>query len=57
MRFESFYSSSTGNLYCVTAANGKRLLIECGVTWRKLIKALSYDLTNIEACLISHEHL
>ena len=56
MRFESFYSSSMGNLYCVTAANGKRLLIECGCTWKKLQKALGSDLSNIVGALCSHEH-
>lgn len=56
MKFDSYYSSSSGNLYCVTAGNGKRLLIDPGVTWKKVQKALSYDLTNIAGCLISHEH-
>jgi len=56
MTFEAFYSSSSGNLYCVTAANGRRLLIECGVTWKKLQKALKYDLTAIDGCLVTHEH-
>lgn len=40
----------------MTARNGKRLLIECGVPWRKLQDALNYDLSGIEACLLSHEH-
>jgi phosphoribosyl 1,2-cyclic phosphodiesterase len=40
----------------VTAANGKRLMIECGVAWKKIQKALNYDLGGIEACLLSHEH-
>ena len=56
MRFEQLYSSSTGNLYMVTASNGKRLMIECGVVWSKIQKALNYDLSNIVGCLISHEH-
>lgn len=56
MKFKAYYSSSKVNLYCVTAANGKRILIECGVTWAKLQKALSYDLTNIVGCLLTHEH-
>jgi len=56
MKFESFYSSSMGNLYCVTAANGKRLLIECGCTWKKLQKALNHDLSDIVGCLLTHEH-
>jgi len=56
MTFETFYSSSSGNFYTVTAANGRRLLIECGVTWKKLQKALKYDLTAIDGCLVTHEH-
>lgn len=56
MKFEQLYSSSSGNLYLATASNGKRLMIECGVTWSKLQKALNYDLSGIEGCLITHEH-
>jgi phosphoribosyl 1,2-cyclic phosphodiesterase len=56
MKFLSHYSSSSGNLYTVTAENGARLLIEAGVPWAKLEGALEYDLTGIEACLLSHEH-
>ena len=57
MKFNQLYSSSTSNLYTVTAGNGKRLLIEAGVPWKKLEKAINYDLSNIEGCLLSHCHL
>ncbi len=56
MKFSQLYSSSSGNAYVVTANNGKRLLVECGVSWPLLQKALKYDLKGIEGCLISHEH-
>ena len=56
MKFEQLYSSSTGNLYLVTANNGKRLMIECGVTWAKLQEALNYELSDIVGCLLTHEH-
>lgn len=56
MKFEQLYSSSSGNAYVVTANNGKRLLIECGVVWPTLTKALHYDLKNISGCLLTHEH-
>lgn len=56
MVFEAFYSSSSGNLYMVTAANGRRLLLECGVTWKKLQKALKYDLSAIDGVCVTHEH-
>jgi len=56
MHFEQLYSSSSSNLHIVTANNGDRLMIECGTPWRKLQKALNYDLSGIEACLLSHSH-
>lgn len=56
MRFIQHYSSSKANLYEVVAGNDRRLLLECGVSWAKLEKALSYDLTNIDGCLVTHEH-
>jgi phosphoribosyl 1,2-cyclic phosphodiesterase len=56
MKFEQLYSSSKGNLYMLTSDKGMRLMIECGVKWKKLQEALNYDLKNIVGCLISHEH-
>jgi len=56
MQFKAHYSSSTGNLYEVVASNGKRLLIDPGVTWKKRVKALSHDLSNIAGALVTHEH-
>jgi phosphoribosyl 1,2-cyclic phosphodiesterase len=56
MKFHQHFSGSSGNMYEVTAQNGHRLLIECGVRWPLLIKALDYKMGNIEGCLISHSH-
>ena len=56
MKFIQYYSSSRGNLYEVVAENGKRLLLECGISWRKLRRSLDYDLSNIVGCLLTHEH-
>jgi phosphoribosyl 1,2-cyclic phosphodiesterase len=56
MKFQQYYSSSRGNLYTVTAASGKRLLLECGAPWQKLQKALHFDLSNIDGCVLTHEH-
>ena len=57
MQFTQLFSGSKGNAYVVTANNGKRLLVECGVSWPSLLqKALNYDLTGIEGCLLTHEH-
>jgi phosphoribosyl 1,2-cyclic phosphodiesterase len=56
MTFEQHYSSSRGNLYSVTASNGNRLLIECGVRFKDILKSLRYQIKNVEGCLLSHEH-
>lgn len=56
MRFKQHFSGSKANMYEITANNGKRLLLECGVKWSVMMESLSYDLSNIEACLLSHEH-
>ena len=53
LTFEQKYSGSDGNLYLVTSPEG-RFLIEAGVPWAKLQKALDYDLSGIKFCLISH---
>jgi len=56
LNFRQLYSGSSGNLYEVVAENGKRLIIDPGVTWKKIIKALDYKLDNIEGCFVTHEH-
>lgn len=56
MKFTQHYSGSMGNLYVLEANNGKRLLIDPGVTWPKLQKALNWNLEGIQGCLISHSH-
>jgi phosphoribosyl 1,2-cyclic phosphodiesterase len=56
MNFESFHSGSTGNLYRVTSPRGS-LLIEAGVSIKRIKHALDFKLSSVEACLISHSHL
>ena len=57
MKFIQHYSGSSGNLYEIIADNGKRLLLDPGVSWKMIQKALVYDLKNIVGCLVTHEHL
>ena len=57
MKCIQHYSGSSGNLYEIIADNGKRLLLDPGVSWKLIQKALDYKLENICACLISHAHL
>lgn len=56
MKFIQHYSSSRANLYEVVGSLGHRLLLECGVRWQLLEKALNFNLRNIEGCLLTHEH-
>ena len=55
MTFTSLASSSHGNCYVVS--DGKTtILLECGISFRRIKKGLGFDLSNIRACLVSHEH-
>ena len=40
MRFLQHHSGSAGNLYECISSSGQRLIIDSGVTWAKIEKAL-----------------
>lgn len=48
-------SSSEGNAYVLQNA-GEALLIEAGVSFKKTLAALGYDVNKVKGCLVSHEH-
>ncbi len=48
-------SSSAGNCYILD--NGREaLVIECGVPFKEVKKAIDFDISRIVGCLVSHEH-
>lgn len=55
MIFQSLASSSSGNAYLVSDGH-THILIECGLTHKKLQQACGFKLTSLDAVLISHEH-
>lgn len=55
IKFESFASSSAGNLYTVTSGETK-LLLECGLRYSTIEEAVRYGLSGYAGCLLSHEH-
>lgn len=55
MRFEALASSSHGNAYIVSDRD-TRVLLECGMSHKKLKELTGHRLSEIDACLISHEH-
>jgi phosphoribosyl 1,2-cyclic phosphodiesterase len=48
-------SSSKGNCYHVTDGSTS-LLLECGIKFKEIQKALNFQTSSIAGCLISHEH-
>lgn len=55
MIFMSLASSSHGNAYIVSDGE-TRILIECGISHRRLQKGTNFHLSGMAACLVSHEH-
>lgn len=55
MIFTSLASSSHGNCYVVSDGETS-ILLECGISFRRIKKGLGFDLSAIRACLVSHEH-
>ncbi|EAD6480841.1 MBL fold metallo-hydrolase [Listeria monocytogenes] len=55
MEIKTIASGSKGNAYVISSGRSK-LLLECGINFDKIRKALNFDLSAVEACLISHEH-
>ena len=55
MRFTALASSSAGNAYIVDDQE-TRILIECGISHRKLKQLSGFSLSQFSACLVSHEH-
>ena len=55
MTFTSLASSSHGNCYVVSDGE-TAILMECGISFRRIRKGLGFDLSAIRGCLVSHEH-
>lgn len=55
MRFIPLASSSAGNAYLVEAPGGL-LLLECGLSFKRLRSLAGYRLHDLCGCLITHEH-
>lgn len=50
-------SGSKGNMYIMTANNGDNIIIEGGVTFSKISKAMDFDFSKTQFALCTHEHL
>lgn len=55
MELKILGSSSKGNCYLLD--NGKEaLVIECGITFKEVQKAVNFDVSRIKGAIVSHEH-
>lgn len=53
--FKVIGTGSKGNCYLLTAGEDK-LLIECGVSIKDILKGIEFNFVNIKGCLITHSH-
>ena len=56
MNLEVLGSSSKGNCY-ILSNEKEALILEAGVNFKQVKKALNYDISKIRGMLVSHEHL
>lgn len=49
-------SGSSGNCYLVDI-NGTKILLECGLPFKKIQKALNHKVSDIDFCFVTHEHM
>jgi glyoxylase-like metal-dependent hydrolase (beta-lactamase superfamily II) len=56
MVFTSHYSGSKGNLYSVRGFAEEILLIDPGVSLKRIVKAMHYSLGEVIGALVSHSH-
>jgi len=55
LRFQSLASSSAGNAYVLDDGES-RILLECGLPYKKLQKLMGFDSGRLSGCLVTHEH-
>lgn len=55
MRIKTIASSSAGCAYIIESGE-EILLIECGVSVKKIREFLDFDLSKVVGCIVSHEH-
>lgn len=55
MKFQSLASSSQGNAYIVSD-DSTHVLLECGLSHKKLQQLAGFRLTALDGCIVSHEH-
>jgi phosphoribosyl 1,2-cyclic phosphodiesterase len=55
IEIQALASSSKGNCYRITDSRTS-LLLECGIRYKDIQRGLNFRMSDIEACLVTHEH-
>ena len=55
LHFKIIASGSKGNAYLLKSGENM-LMLECGIKFKELQKALNFNLSSVDACLLTHEH-
>lgn len=55
LKIDCFASGSSGNLYRIDDGR-TQILLECGIPFREIQQALKFKVSDIAACLVTHEH-
>ena len=56
MKLKILSSSSKANGY-ILQSGVEKLIIECGVNIKEILKGLDFSIEGVVGCLISHQHL
>ena len=56
MILECLGSESAGNSYILKADSGEVLLLEAGINFKEVKKALGYNLSGVVGCFVTHAH-
>lgn len=56
MKLHCLGSGSSGNCYIFTSNSGERLILECGVHYQDIQKAIDWHPASVVGCIVSHEH-
>lgn len=55
MKLKVLGSGSSGNCYLLQGKE-ETLILECGLSYKTILKSLDFNLNNVVGCLVSHEH-
>ena len=48
--------STKGNCYALQSSTGEIVLLDCGCKYKKILRGIDYQISNVEAVLLSHGH-